>query len=101
MPIARDEDDAIVNAIAEKTNLHRVGCTRHLRANIKKTWWTHMKAQNMIDKVMDLVKLENDNEFQKAYRKRQKKRTSKNTSGGQFYPEFLHLYSGKQKSCST
>ena len=33
-----------------------------------------MRAENMIDKVMDLVKLENDNEFQKAYRKGQKKR---------------------------
>ena len=35
VPIATDEEDAIVNAIAEKTSLYRVGCVRHLRSNIK------------------------------------------------------------------
>ena len=32
--IATDEEDAIVNAIEEKTNLTPVGCVQHLQSNI-------------------------------------------------------------------
>ena len=77
MPIATDEENAIVNAIAEKTSLYRVGCVRHLRSNIKEWVDSHQGTKEdrrfYVGEVMDLIQSENEQVFYKSYLKNQQK----------------------------
>ena len=62
VPIATDEENAIVNAIAEKTSLFRVGCVGHLRSNIKEWVDSHQGTKEdrgfYVGEVMDLIQSE-------------------------------------------
>ena len=71
IPIATDEEPAMVNAINEKTSLYRVGCHRHLVNDIKHRvdghGGTKDDRQKYVRDVLDLLDSSSFEEFRDKY----------------------------------
>ena len=77
IPIATDEETALVNAIEEETDMIRLGCYRHLRGDIQR--WVDDNAgtkddrQAYTEEVQTLLSCETKEEFHTLLEKRMKK----------------------------
>ena len=77
VPIATDDEVAMINAIRTETDLFRVGCQRHLMNDVKHWVDNHGGCKDdriiYVDGVLELIACDSFKSFQDMYKQKQSK----------------------------